>query len=66
MEVEKESTIHRKEHSMKNNEFVTNWVLETVKRETTKTIIASWLLREARQEEIEILWRYMLMRKKKR
>lgn len=40
--------------------------LETVKRETTKTIIASWLLREARQEEIEILWRYMLMRKKKR
>lgn len=40
--------------------------LETVKRETTKTIIASWLLREARQEEMEILWRYMLMRKKKR
>jgi|GEM_PF-5693388 len=40
--------------------------LETVKRETTKTIIASWILREARQEEIEILWRYMLMRKKKR
>lgn len=40
--------------------------LETVKRETTKAIIASWLLREARQEEIEILWRYMLMRKKKR
>lgn len=40
--------------------------LEAAKRETTKTLVASWLLREARQEEIEILWRYMLMRKRKR